>query len=105
MRIGQTQRPPILVQRDRRWRINPAAGFDFANPFFTDHMNEAMNPCHYGWLIRGGIARGVRKRSHDWLTFYHMTSEQFELHSKTLTTWFGEDYGYRGDDVILVSAP
>ena len=71
----------------------------------TDHMNEAMNPCHYGWVMRSGIARGVHKRAHDWLTFYHMTPEQLEQHTKSLTTWFGEDYGYYGDDVIIVSKP
>lgn len=88
MKIRGVLRPPILVVHDQHWQFNPDAGEHWMRPFFSDHLDESLNPCHYDWPIHSGVEANINGRMDAWRKF------RGALKSEDLKSWFGEEYGY-----------
>jgi hypothetical protein len=63
------------------------------NPFITEHLNEALNPCDYAFNL-GIIRKHVQHRCQDWITNHQITKESETARLEKLSTWFGYDYGH-----------
>src|SRR5207244_6582866 len=95
--IAGSTYPPILVMRNGTWRFNPDSSEFFMRPFITDHLNEALNPCHYVWHIRGTIGSNIKHRGAAFIAFYHTSTQRESARLKEMETWFGEDYGHSSE--------
>lgn len=109
--VAGVLRQPMLVRDGPYWaladRIRPDT--DYFTCFITDHFNEALNPSIY----RGGFRTTVRKylASHrddilDWYADANGTRRSrvwFQNKVDELSTYWGVDYGYRGDETTIVS--
>ena len=103
--------PPLLVRTDEGWRLRPDAVRDrMLASYFSDHLNESLNPSHYSFS-RGWIRAQVRKRSARWKKFY---TDRLGLVAPAersfAATWFGEEYGRKLDarseiSIATVSLP
>lgn len=99
VRVGELVRPPTLILENGRWKLN-AAGTSEAvllRPFFSDHLNEALNPSLFIPGLRSSIRGIVRKRScPQWRAAYPKKSrEDFQSLTDSLKLWNGENYGHR----------
>lgn len=102
------QHPPLLVRIGEFWAINqhvrPESGF--MAPFYSDHLNEALNPCIYGASFRDNICQRLRENREQILAFYAdedrepRPREYFEKIATELSTYYGEDYGHGGIDPV-----
>ena len=101
---GREYRPPILVRRDGRWEVNPAAGQNFLRPFFTQHLNESFNPCRYAWFMRDTVRENMRVRAGSWASFYRTDRDAEARRVVQLSTWYGEDYGHSGFEHVITPA-
>jgi hypothetical protein len=99
--IDGIEYPPILILENNRWRLNPAAGDDFVRPFFTEHFNEAFNPCRYNWPFRNGVRENVKRVRSRWMEFYHSTPQIEQQRLERITRWHGDDYGHCGFDNLV----
>ncbi len=105
------EHPPILVLVGEYWQLNTHVRpeSDFMAPFFSDHWNEALNPCVYEWGLRASIARTLHARADEILAFYcgvdHRPREAgyFEALAKELSSYYGEDYGYVADSAPVLT--
>jgi hypothetical protein len=91
--INGVQRLPLLVVRDERWQLNPDAGTQPVRPFLTDHWDESLNPCRYGWTIRANVRKHVSARARAWAAYRNLTRQDARA-LRSLQTWFGADYGH-----------
>jgi len=100
--------PPLLVRIGDFWALNqhvrPDSGF--MAPFYSDHLNEALNPNLYVRSMRGAIERRLSGRRQEILDFYalpcgtHRTRACFEKLYEELSTYYGEPYGHSGIDPV-----
>ena len=100
------EHPPLLVRIGDFWALNthvrPDSGF--MAPFYSDHLNEALNPCIYDVTMRDNIVRRLRENKERILAVYADENDQprpreyFEQLYAEHTTYFGEDYGHGGID-------
>lgn len=98
-------RQPMLVRDGDYWRINDYVkpGVDLLSPFVTDHWDEVLNPNLYGPGIEPCVASGIRDRCEsvrEWYRDRHLilrTYDDFERIADELSTYYGTDYGRRGD--------
>lgn len=96
-------RPPLLVREGPYWRLSDEAraGTDFFSWFVSDHWDEALNPSEYVPGMATWVRQGVRNRCADVLDWYRdrdgtpRTRESFARQREWLSTYYGEDYGYR----------
>ncbi len=98
------EREPLVVRCGVFWRVNdqvrPRSGW--LRPFFSDHLNEALNPCHYDWTMRERIHKILQSRAGHIVEFYTKNDGRprnpayFEQLSRTLATYYGEPYGHSG---------
>src|SRR5262245_58693025 len=97
--------PPLMVLKDDHWRLSrhvrPESGW--FGMFISDHWNEAFNPNIYDWTIRDSVHSLVKERSERIVTFYTKKDGRpddpvyYERLAQELTTYYGEDYGHRGE--------
>ena len=92
--------PPIVRLRQNLWEFNPAAGAEWLRPFFTDHLNESLNPSYYSKQLRTTVRQNFPGRAERWVAFYHTTRDLEARRLKELSTWYGEDYGHSGIDKV-----
>jgi len=111
VRMGDVQLPPMLVRDGPYWRLEARVrpGSDFFAAFITPHFNEALNPNSYLARIRPRVRKMVLPRCYDLLDWYRdehgnvRTREQFLALEKSLSTFYGEPYGYENDGEDRVS--
>lgn len=99
--IDGKRHDPLLVLQNNRWRLTEATKRDFMKVYITEHLNEAMNPCKYGWPLRVGVRGNVKKLSSKWMAFYASTPQRESRRMAELTTWYGENYGHSGFDKVV----
>jgi hypothetical protein len=100
------EHPPLLVLVGGYWKLNTHVrpDSDFMAPFFSDHWNEALNPCEYEWGLRNAIRRKLHARSDEVLAFYCDVDERprdpqyFADLADDLASYHGEDYGHFSDE-------
>jgi Ankyrin repeats (3 copies)/Ankyrin repeat len=111
VRMGEVQLPPMLVRDGPYWRLDARVrpGSDFFAAFITPHFNEALNPNSYLSPIRPRVRKMLLARCYDLLDWYRdehgnvRTREQFLALEKSLSTFYGEPYGYENDGEDTVS--
>lgn len=102
--------PPMLERDGDYWRIAPHVQPDggFFSLFVSDHFDEALNPCVYEPVMRSSVRDFVRDHAVELVDWYagghssRRSPESFEQRWRTLTTYYGEDYGHWGDASNLV---
>lgn len=104
-------REPMLVRDGAYWTLadHVRLDSDFLTRFFTDHFNEALNPSVYRGGFRKTVHNYLAKHADDVLDWYadengtHRSQAWFQEKVDDLSTYYGVDYGYRGDDETLVT--
>ena len=107
------KRPPMLVRDGAYWRIAPHVrpDSDFFSLFFSEHLDEALNPSVYLPKMRDGIRRAVKEHSNDILERYvdangnRRGQQYFRDKLAELSTYWGVDYGHKGGATDLLSIP
>jgi hypothetical protein len=107
VRIGAETLPPMFTLVDGKWQA--AAGesvkSQFLKPYLTDHLNEALNPSGYSFIVHPTVRRVVKKKAcPQWKTaFPNLTKTDLAERMRALEVWNGEDYGFtrRGRMVTL----
>jgi hypothetical protein len=111
VRIGDRIMPPMLIREGLYWRVGEQvrAESDFFSAFITPHFNEALNPNSYAVLVDARVRSLLADRCRDVVNWYRdergqpRDREQFERIHRALSTFYGEDYGYRDDGANTVS--
>lgn len=99
IQIGDIVYAPFFKLRDGFWNIS-ADGDDWQRnllrPFVTDHMNEALNPSGYSFILIAAVRKKVVKFGcPEWRKAYPgLLKTDFEKRTKSLEKWNGEDYGF-----------
>lgn len=104
------ERPPMLVLEEGHWRLASRVrpDSDFLTLFFSEHMDEALNPNLYEPITIDGMRRLVTDRCAAMRQWY--TDENgvpwphgwFEDKFRELQTYYGVDYGHTGDEPRLL---
>lgn len=97
LQINGKERPAILTLSNGSWKIEDKdLRENLLKPFFTDHLNEALNPSSFRLTLVRSVRRAVKKHDcPEWIqAFPNLTANDFNDRSKTLETWNGEDYGF-----------
>lgn len=96
--LGGLRYPPLLFQSalgDWVLRADVKAA-TFLKPFFTDRLNEALNPSVYVHDLKR-LKAGIRSKCDSFLRFYGYTNDSMgsvlESYMESLRTWSGIDYG------------
>jgi hypothetical protein len=97
VKIGDLARPATVTLRNGIWESNAESRAMLLKPFFTDHLNEALNPSLFIPGLRSSIRGIVRKQScPQWRTLYpDRTKDSYETVTHSLSLWNGEDYGFK----------
>jgi hypothetical protein len=111
VRIGDRSMPPMLTRDGLHWRVGEQvrADSDFFSAFITPHFNEALNPNSYAVLVDARVRGLLAARCQAVLAFYRdqrgrtRDRRQFERIARELSTFYGEEYGYRDDGANTVS--
>lgn len=95
-KIGENTKNPVASLKNSRWHLN-ADNNELLEPFFTDHLNEALNPSVYIVGLRSTIKRSVKKKScSQWIEhFPESTRGDYETKFAEMSLWNGEDYGFK----------
>ncbi len=95
---GKVLYPVVRLNDSHRWSLNESyAGADaLIKPFISDHLNEALNPSGYSFLLFPTVKKVVKKKAcSEWRdAFPDMTREKAADRTAVLETWDGEDYGF-----------
>lgn len=100
LKIKNETRPPVLLLKNGTWTINPAfdSRANLIKPFFTEHLNEALNPSIFSNLIglRAFVRGVVKKQSCQQWWSQNPNLNQSDLNEKMLKLrrWNDEDYGF-----------
>ncbi len=97
--------PPLVVRHGDYWALNEhvARDSDFFAPFFDDHFNEALNPSLFEAAMRDAVRDAVLRRADNLMHWYADTNgvirprSYFDDLLAAFRTYYGEDYGYRGE--------
>jgi hypothetical protein len=100
-RIRGRIQSPILVRDGDFWRFNDhvSPNSDFIEIYFSDHWDEALNPCTYNKLMRSVMRDEIQKRCDGLLMWYvdengrRRSKEDFIALARELNSYYGEDYG------------
>lgn len=100
--IGDKTYSPILsIKEDQTVEFNNLDEKELLAPFFSNHLNEALNPSHYELLQRKVVKIAVKNRCEKALRFYNLdNAEDSKNITEGLFTWHGLDYGHRSDDLL-----
>lgn len=99
IKVGDLARQATVVLVEGLWKLN-AAGISedvLLRPFFSDHMNEALNPSLFIPGLRSSIRGIVKKKScPQWrAAFPSKSADNFRTLTETLATWNGIGYGHK----------
>jgi len=98
VKIGDSTKPAVLLIEDGIWKFNEKVELReiLIKPFFSDHLNEALNPSIFIVGLRSFVRRTVRKQScKQWFEVYpNLSQAEIMKKSEALTLWNGEDYGF-----------
>jgi hypothetical protein len=111
VRIGKKVMPPMLVKQGAYWRLNDQVqpDSDFFTAFITPHWNEALNPNVYAVVTDTRVRSMLRSRCLDALDWYRdergrpLKHREFAEIEEELSTFYGEEYGYKSDGKNEVS--
>ncbi len=105
------ERPPMVVRVGPFYQINthvrPESGF--FGWFVSDHWNEALNPSKFEPSVRWSTRLMLEKRADRIVEFYTVVDGRpaepsyYERLASDLSTYYGEAYGYWGDDVMTIA--
>jgi cytohesin len=106
-------RPPMVVRDGPYWKIAPHVRPDsqFFSLFFSQHLDEALNPSVYLPKMRDGIRRAIKEHSNDVIERYvdangNRRGQQYFRDKLTeLSTYWGVEYGHKGGATDLLSIP
>ena len=106
LQINGESLPPLVLLKDGSWTIETSnLRAYFLQPFFTGHLNEALNPSSFRFTLVRSVRRAVKKYAcPDWRqAFPDLTFDAMTARSKSLELWNGEDYGFtkRGGTVTI----
>jgi len=110
IKIGDRCRPAIVVLKDGKWAFNSRARLRLVllRPFISNHLNEALNPSIFTntFGLRSLVRRRVANRScQRWFTAYpDLSRAALDEESDSLTTWFGEEYGFKDSKHFITIA-
>ena len=98
VQIGTETRPATFKLVDGKWEAagGEAVRDEMLKPFVTDHMNEALNPSAYSFLVYSTVRNVVRKKAcAQWkAAFPNLEKADLAGRSRALELWNGEDYGF-----------
>lgn len=100
IKIKDETRPAVLLLKNGVWILNPNFNLreSLIKPFFTDHLNEALNPSIFSNAIglRAYVRRVVKKQScKQWLAQKpDLTESNLNRLTQKLVRWNNEDYGF-----------
>lgn len=97
-------RPPMLVRDGPYWKIAPHVRPDsnFFSLFWSEHLDEALNPSNYLPSMRDGIRRAIEEHATDVIQRYadangNRPAQQFFREKLAeLSTYWGMEYGHNG---------
>lgn len=104
-------RAPLLVRDGPYWKINDHVrrDSDFFSLFFSDHFDEALNPSRYIDRLRGKIRKAIKEHASDTIDRYvdahgnRRPRAYFQQRHEELRTYWGFNYGHKGDDKSLLT--
>jgi hypothetical protein len=103
---GNSYAPILVINTDKTISLNPESLVDESSllkPFITAHLNEALNPSHFEKLQRIMVEKAIIKRCEDVKKFYEIKEkDEIEAITKSLFTYYGQDYGHRSDDLLKI---
>ena len=100
VKIGNKTKQAILTLENGKWKFNKKIDLQtfLLKPFISEHFNEAFNPSIFIKFLgfRAFLRRTVKKNvCQQWFDkFPELAKAELEQKSKSLTSWFGEDYGF-----------
>lgn len=98
IKIGDSTKPAVLILVDGIWKFNEKTESreNLLKPFFSDHLNEALNPSIFIAGLRSFVRRTIRRQScKQWFAVYpNLSQTELNEKSKALKLWNGEDYGF-----------
>ena len=105
------QRPPMLVRDGAYWKIAPHVRADsqFFSLFFSEHLDESLNPSNYIQSMRKGIRKAIVEHASDVIQRHldangNRRGQQYFRDKLTeLSTYWGVDYGHNGSATDLMS--
>lgn len=109
VRIGEAVYGPLFAVRDGYWNVavdDENWKRDLLKPFMTDHMNEALNPSGYSFILFSTVKKMAAKYGcPDWRKANpDLSKSDFEMRTKSLEKWGAEDYGFvRKKHVVTVA--
>lgn len=103
--LGEKTYLPILkIKEDHTIEFNSDNLIDEKEllvPFFSQHLNEALNPSHYELLQRKVVKIAVKNRCESVLRFYELNdASEVAALTEGLYNWHGMDYGHRSDELL-----
>ena len=113
MMLKGEMRPPMLERDGAYWKIAPHVRPDsqFFSLFFSDHLDEALNPSVYLPKMRDGIRRAIKEHSNDVIERYvdangnRRGQQYFRDKLAELETYWGVNYGHKGGATDLITIP
>lgn len=93
--VGEHRLPPLVTLIDGKWKFDDK-DHDILKPFITDHLNEALNPSGFSFLLASVVKSIVTKKDCPaWRKLYpNANAEEFRSRTAALENWNGEDYGF-----------
>lgn len=110
IKIKDETRPAVLRLENGIWILNPNLNLreSLIKPFFTEHLNEALNPSIFSNLfgLRAHVRRAVKKRScQQWLAQKpDLTESNLNELTQKLARWNNEDYGFTASKHFITIA-
>lgn len=92
---------PLLSIENGRIIINKIDHHQFLAKFFTNHLNEALNPSHIEKMQRKAITKAIIKRCPDFLNFYEIKDKtQISNDIDSMNLWYGKNYGHNNEALL-----
>ncbi len=101
--INNVTYPALAVLDGQTWKLQIAPEQITLRSFVSEHWSEARNPSIYTFH-RGKIRKALQVRCAGWFEqMPGMTLESERANRVRMTTWFGEDYGWKDPEDQEVS--
>lgn len=104
-------RAPMLVRDGPYWKISDHVrpNSHFFSLFFTDHLDEALNPSRYIDRHRDKIRKAIEEHASETIDRYvdahgnRRPRAYFQQRQEELRTYWNVDYGHKGDENSLLT--
>jgi ankyrin repeat protein len=108
---GQKVPPMLVLDETGVWKITDRVrpDSDFFSLFVSDHWDEALNPSRYVERHRDKIRKAIEEHGSDTIDRYvdahgnRRSPAYFAKRQEELSTYWGFDYGHKGDDKTLLT--